>query len=44
MKDKIFEIIKYGNHLLNKGTLLFGLRIKPWQVEEYNLKLKELKT
>lgn len=44
MKDKIFEIIKCGNNLLNKGTFLFGLRIKSEHVEKYNLKLRELKS
>ena len=43
MKDKIFEVINYGNSLLSKGTLLFGLTIKPAQFEVFNLKLRELK-
>ena len=43
MKDKIFEVINYGNSLLSKGTLLFGLTIKPAQFEIYNFKLRELK-
>lgn len=42
MKDKILEVINYGNSLLSKGTLLFGLTIKPAQFEIYNLKLIEL--
>ncbi len=43
MKEKINEIINYGNSLLRKGTLLFGLSIKAKHIDEYNSKLRELK-
>ena len=43
IKNKIHETINIGNSILNKGNIVFGLKIKPELVEEYNISLRELK-